>query len=71
MTDALSRNALPDKDDSVEIPWTVLAPIEAISLAEVTLSGRQFVDPDIGNIIRFLEEGALPENVGKLHYVRS
>ena len=63
--DADLCSVMPDKDDSVAMPWTVVAPIEVVSLAkegEETLSGRQFADPEIEIIIRFLEEGVLPEN---------
>ena len=70
---ALSCNSLPDKDDSVAMPsWTVVAPIEVVSLAkegEEALSGRQFADPEIEIIIRFLKEGVLPENNLKVREV--
>ena len=66
--DALSRNAVSVADDIV-MPWTVLAPIEArVPLAkdgEETLSSRQLVDQNIADIIRFLEEGILPDNERK------
>ena len=64
--DALSRCTTTHISDS-DVPWKVLATLQADVLPvkegeEETLSAKQLADPEIAEVITYLEENALPSN---------